>query len=93
MDEMKMDMLGAASVMATMKAIAELKIPINIVGVIPTVENMPDGKAIKPGDVLIIAGNESGHVRVYNLPNNFTAVNGCDSTATLNLTIKKYKTT
>ena len=52
MHEMKMDMLGAATVMAVMKAIAELKIPINIVGVIPTVENMPDGKAIKPGDVI-----------------------------------------
>lgn len=52
MHEMKFDMLGAASVMAAMKAIAELKIPINIVGIIPTVENMPDGKAIKPGDVL-----------------------------------------
>lgn len=52
MHEMKMDMLGAASVMAAMKAIAELNIPINIVGIIPTVENMPDGKAIKPGDVL-----------------------------------------
>jgi leucyl aminopeptidase len=52
MHEMKFDMLGAGSVMATMKSLAELNIPINVVGIIPTVENMPDGKAIKPGDVL-----------------------------------------
>ncbi|HMM78255.1 MAG TPA: leucyl aminopeptidase [Gammaproteobacteria bacterium] len=52
MDEMKFDMTGAASVLGVMKAVAELALPINVVGVVPTVENMPDGHAIKPGDVV-----------------------------------------
>ncbi len=52
MDEMKYDMCGAASVLGTFKAIAELDLPLNVIGVIPTCENMPDGRAIRPGDVL-----------------------------------------
>jgi len=52
MDEMKFDMCGAATVLATIQASAELKLPINIVGLIPTTENMPGGSAIKPGDVV-----------------------------------------
>jgi leucyl aminopeptidase len=52
MDEMKFDMGGAASVLGTFRAIAELKPKINVVGLIPTCENMPDGRAIKPGDVV-----------------------------------------
>lgn len=52
MDEMKYDMCGAASVLGTFKAIAEMDLALNVVGVIPTCENMPDGRAIKPGDVL-----------------------------------------
>jgi leucyl aminopeptidase len=52
MDEMKFDMCGAASVLGTMKAIAIMKLPLNVVGVIPATENMPGGRAIKPGDVV-----------------------------------------
>ncbi len=52
MDEMKFDMTGAASVLGVMKAVAELALPLNVVGVVPAVENMPDGNAIKPGDVV-----------------------------------------
>lgn len=52
MDEMKYDMSGAASVLGTLTAIAELKLPINVVGIIPATENMPDGSATKPGDVV-----------------------------------------
>jgi leucyl aminopeptidase len=52
MDEMKFDMCGAASVLGTMKAIALMRLPINVVGVIPATENMPGGNAIKPGDVV-----------------------------------------
>lgn len=52
MDEMKYDMCGAASVLGTFKTIAELDLPLNIVGIIPTCENLPDGDAVKPGDVL-----------------------------------------
>ena len=52
MDEMKFDMCGAASVIGTMQVMAELKVPINIVGVVASAENMPGGKATKPGDVV-----------------------------------------
>ncbi len=52
MDEMKFDMCGAASVLGTFRALAELKPAINVVGLIPACENMPDGRAIKPGDVV-----------------------------------------
>ncbi|MHC8441218.1 MAG: leucyl aminopeptidase [Candidatus Eutrophobiaceae bacterium] len=52
MDEMKFDMCGAASVFGALRAVAEMKLPLNLIGVIPTVENMPDGKATKPGDIV-----------------------------------------
>jgi leucyl aminopeptidase len=52
MDEMKFDMCGAASVLGTMVTIGELKLPINVVGIVPSCENMPDGAANKPGDVV-----------------------------------------
>ncbi|HSH85838.1 MAG TPA: leucyl aminopeptidase [Methylophilus sp.] len=52
MDEMKYDMCGAASVLGVFKAIGELDLPLNVVGLIPTCENMPSGRATKPGDVL-----------------------------------------
>ncbi len=52
MREMKTDMAGAAVVIATMKALAQLKPRINVTGVLPLAENMPDGAALKPGDVI-----------------------------------------
>ncbi len=52
MDEMKYDMGGAASVLGTMTALAELKPAINVIGVLAGAENMPDGKAYRPGDIL-----------------------------------------
>jgi leucyl aminopeptidase len=52
MDEMKFDMCGAASVFGSVSAVAELKLPINLVGVVPATENLPDGDASKPGDVV-----------------------------------------
>jgi leucyl aminopeptidase len=52
MDEMKYDMCGSASVFGTISAIAELNLPINVIGVIPSSENMPDGDANKPGDIV-----------------------------------------
>jgi len=52
MDEMKYDMCGAASVLGTMQAIAEMGLKLNVVGVIPTCENMPSGTATKPGDIV-----------------------------------------
>lgn len=52
MDEMKYDMCGAASVLGAINAIAELQLETNVVVIIPTTENMPDGKASKPGDIV-----------------------------------------
>jgi leucyl aminopeptidase len=52
MDEMKFDMCGAASVIGTVRAVVAMNLPINLVGIIPTTENMPDGLATKPGDIV-----------------------------------------
>jgi leucyl aminopeptidase len=52
MDEMKYDMCGAASVLGTIQAIAEMGLKLNVVGVIPTCENLPSGRAVKPGDIV-----------------------------------------
>lgn len=52
MDEMKYDMCGAGTVLGTLKAIAEMKLKLNVIGVIPTCENMPSGTASRPGDVV-----------------------------------------
>jgi leucyl aminopeptidase len=59
MDEMKFDMSGAGSVLGALRALAGMKAPVNVVGVIPTCENMPGGKAIRPGDVLIGASGKT----------------------------------
>ena len=52
MDEMKYDMCGGASVIGTMKAVAEMALPIHLIGIVPSSENLPDGKANKPGDIV-----------------------------------------
>jgi leucyl aminopeptidase len=52
MDEMKFDMSGAGSVLGTMKAVGELELGLNVVGIVPTTENMPGGRATRPGDIV-----------------------------------------
>lgn len=52
MEEMKFDMSGGAAVIAAMKAIADLGVPANVVGIVPSSENLPSGTAVKPGDVI-----------------------------------------
>jgi len=52
MDEMKFDMCGAASVLGTLKVVARMQLPINLTVLVPTTENMPDGAASKPGDIV-----------------------------------------
>jgi leucyl aminopeptidase len=52
MDEMKYDMCGAASVLGTLRACAELQLPLNVIGLIAAVENMPGGRATRPGDIV-----------------------------------------
>ena len=52
MDEMKFDMSGAGSVLGAIRALAGMKAPVNVLGVIPTCENMPGGRATRPGDIV-----------------------------------------
>jgi leucyl aminopeptidase len=52
MEDMKFDMCGAATVLGTIKALCMMKLPINVIGVIASAENMPSGTAVKPGDVV-----------------------------------------
>jgi leucyl aminopeptidase len=52
MDEMKFDMCGAAAVIGTMASIAELRLKANVVGIVPACENMPGGRATRPGDIV-----------------------------------------
>ena len=52
MEDMKFDMSGAAAVLGAMQAIAELRLPAHVIGLIPSTENMPSGRSIKPGDIV-----------------------------------------
>ena len=52
MDEMKYDMAGGASIFGAMRTLCELELPINVIGVVPASENLPDGAANKPGDIV-----------------------------------------
>ena len=62
MDEMKFDMCGAASVLGVMCAVAELGLQVNLIGVVPTVENMPSGTATKPGDIFTTMSGQTVEV-------------------------------
>jgi leucyl aminopeptidase len=59
MDEMKFDMMGAASVIAAIAFAAEAKLPLRVVGLVASCENMPDGLAIKPGDIVTSASGQT----------------------------------
>jgi leucyl aminopeptidase len=62
MDRMKDDMAGGAAVICAMRAIAQLKAPIRVIGVVPATENMPGGRAMRPGDVLTSASGKTVEV-------------------------------
>jgi leucyl aminopeptidase len=62
MERMKSDMTGGAAVIAAMRAISQLNAPMKVIGVVPAAENMPGGRAIKPGDVLTGAGGKTVEV-------------------------------
>jgi leucyl aminopeptidase len=62
MGAMKADMVGAATVMGVMRAVADLDLPIKVVGLIPAVENMPSGTAIRPGDILTTSSGKTVEV-------------------------------
>ncbi|MCS6948084.1 MAG: leucyl aminopeptidase, partial [Steroidobacteraceae bacterium] len=59
MDEMKFDMAGGATVLAALQVAAELKLRLNVVGLVPACENMPSGRAVKPGDIVTSASGQT----------------------------------
>lgn len=62
MGDMKMDMGGAAAVVGTMRSVADLKIARNVIGLVPTTENMPSGSAYKPGDVVTFLNGKTAEI-------------------------------
>jgi leucyl aminopeptidase len=59
LDEMKFDMSGAAAVIACLTLVAQLRLPLHVIGLVAAVENMPDGKAVKPGDIATSASGQT----------------------------------
>jgi leucyl aminopeptidase len=62
MNEMKFDKCGGCTVLGIMKAISELKLPINVVGIIPSVENMPSGESYRPGDIVRLYNGKTAEI-------------------------------
>ena len=62
MDEMKFDKCGGCTVLGVMKAISELKLAINVVAIIPSVENMPSGEAFRPGDIIKLFNGKNAEI-------------------------------
>ncbi|MHA7647896.1 leucyl aminopeptidase [Nitrosopumilus sp. S4] len=62
MDEMKFDKCGGCTVLGIMKAVSELKLPINLVGIIPSVENMPGGESYRPGDIIKLYSGKTAEI-------------------------------
>jgi len=62
MDEMKFDKCGGCTVIGIMKAVSELNIPINVVGIVPSVENMPGGESYRPGDIIKLYNGKTAEI-------------------------------
>ncbi|MFQ5782323.1 MAG: leucyl aminopeptidase [Nitrosopumilus sp.] len=62
MDEMKFDKCGGCTVLGIMKAVSELRLPINVVGIIPSVENMPGGESYRPGDIIKLYNGKTAEI-------------------------------
>jgi leucyl aminopeptidase len=62
MDEMKFDKCGGCTVLGIMKAVSELKLPINLVGIIPSVENMPGRESYRPGDIVRLYSGKTAEI-------------------------------
>ena len=62
MDEMKFDKCGGCTVLGIMKAVSELRLPINVVGIIPSVENMPGGESYRPGDIVKLYSGKTAEI-------------------------------
>lgn len=85
MEDMKSDMSGAAAVVATMEALAQLKPDINVIGVAPIAENLPSGKALKPGDIVRFYNGKTAEVK------NTDAEGRLILADALSYTVKHYK--
>lgn len=62
MDEMKFDKCGGCTVLGIMKTVSELKLPINVVGIVPSVENMPGGESYRPGDIIKLYSGKTAEI-------------------------------
>lgn len=62
MDEMKFDKCGGCTVLGIMKSVSELKLPINVIGIIPSVENMPGGESYRPGDIIKLYNGKTAEI-------------------------------
>ena len=62
MDEMKFDKCGGCTVLGIMKAVSELRLPINVIGIIPSVENMPGGESYRPGDIIKLYSGKTAEI-------------------------------
>ena len=62
MDEMKFDKCGGCTVLGIMKAVSELRLPINLVGIVPSVENMPGGESYRPGDIVKLYSGKTAEI-------------------------------
>ena len=62
MDEMKFDKCGGCTVIGIMKTISELRLPINVVGIVPSVENMPGGESYRPGDIIKLYSGKTAEI-------------------------------
>jgi len=62
MNEMKFDKCGGCTVLGIMKAVSELKLPINVVGIVPSVENMPGGESYRPGDIIKLYNGKTAEI-------------------------------
>jgi leucyl aminopeptidase len=62
MDEMKFDKCGGCTILGIMKAVSELKLPINVVGIVPSVENMPGGESYRPGDIIKLFSGKTAEI-------------------------------
>ncbi|RMH32808.1 MAG: leucyl aminopeptidase [Nitrospirae bacterium] len=63
MEQMKADMTGGAEVLATVRAAARLQLPLHVIGILPATENMPGGRAMKPGDILTMLSGKTVEVQ------------------------------
>ena len=62
MDEMKFDKCGGCTVLGIMKAVSELRLPVNVVGIVPSVENMPGGDSYRPGDIIKLYNGKTAEI-------------------------------